>query len=218
MSTFVQCISQGIRQRWITAIRTNPEFQAIELCPNYSLPQWRNDRRVNRDERALFRSFLTASPYLSRVEGEVRIHDVVAEGLSSCLVTDSLSLSWDSESLWAQPEIVSQVLQLDRDGEISSTDIRIRNVSRVEHWNMHAEWFRSALASRIRSGPNLLEYAADLFPHLTFGSAAARQISSLTGNEPYFKWVIESLRSAELEVSGTANVTVRPIPWRAGLR
>src|SRR5689334_2902807 len=54
-----------------TAIRTERGFDALELSPGYTLPQWRNDPAVNRDERVFFGNVTVKSPYLDGVLSEI---------------------------------------------------------------------------------------------------------------------------------------------------
>ena len=201
LSGFVQCISEGLRRRLIVALRTDESFPWLDLAPGYSLAHWRNDSRVNRDERALFRSFLTATPYLSDTDKDIQFRQTRAAGLSSCRVRDAIAISLDSEDIWNCISLPAQLLTLSEDGELRSTMIEVRNVTRIEHWDSHAEWIRAKLLSDVTTGAKLLEHATVLFPNLRFGLLATKQLSVLNGSEHHFAWIVSALSRAEGEVA-----------------
>ena len=200
MSDLVRCVSEGMRLAIIGRLRTDAHFATAEIAPQYSLAQWRNDQRVNRDERTLFRSFITASPYLTAPEQEVTFHGVAAAGLASCAVDNSVSISANSDELWNTPQLEAIMLALEEDGSVSSNPLNVRNVAALDHWNEHAEWSMIKQRTEIKSGPDLIRTAAYLFQHLILGEHAKNQLSRLQGTEHYFAWVVEALVSAETEM------------------
>ena len=201
MSDLIRCVSEGMRRRLICRLRTDAHFATADIAPQYSLAQWRNDQRVNRDERALFRSFITASPYLTAPEQEVTFHGVVAAGLASCALGNSVAISANSDDLWNTPQLDATMLALEEDGSVSSNPLNVRNVAALNHWNEHAEWSMIKQRTEIRSGPDLIRKAAHLFQHLILGEHAKNQLSLVQGTEHSFAWVVEALTSAEAEMN-----------------
>jgi hypothetical protein len=200
MSRFVTCISEGFRQKYLTALRTAETFSLFDLAVGYSIENWRNDRAANRDERTLFRSFTTAFPYLNTPVEEVTYQGIRAAGFSSCVITNSLAVSWASQPIWEQTAISVEMLRLTVGGELLSTEITVRNASSSDHWRTHAEWIRNTYASTIGTGQELLDRASRMLPHLAFGPLAIKQLRGLSGNEISFPWIIQALLSAETEM------------------
>lgn len=201
MSGFVTCISEGFRQKFLIALRTAETFSLFDLAVGYSIENWRNDRAANRDERALFRSFTTAFPYLNTPVEEVTYQGIRAAGFSSCVITNSLAVSWASQPIWEQTAVLVDRLSLTAGGELSSTEITVRNASSPDHWQTHAEWIRNRYASSISTGQELLDRASRMLPHLAFGPLATKQLRDLSGNEISFAWILQALLSAETEMS-----------------
>ena len=202
MSTLVLCVSEGFRLKYLTALRMDKNFSSLEIAPGYPIAKWRNDPSANRDERTLFRSFTTASPYLEIPVQEVTFKGAKAAGLASCVAANSIAVSWASEQIWHENEIPIEILTIAESGELVESESSVRNVSFLAHWQAHAPWIRSSYSIAVNSGAELLERVSRLFPHLRFGPLAISHLRTLKGSEKHFGWVIKSLESANAEVSG----------------
>src|ERR1035441_6388567 len=71
MSQLTGTIRTARQMGFGTTIRTEKGFAELELSPGYSLPQWRNDPAVNRDERLFFSSITAKFPHLDGVLDEI---------------------------------------------------------------------------------------------------------------------------------------------------
>jgi len=164
---------------------------------------------VNRDERSLFRSFITASPYIEKVEQEVFVGNISAEGLASCLASNGISVSLASNTAWDRPWVIGSLISLDDGADIAESKVAIRNVANLHHWVDHSDSIRNQQKSCLTAGREIIHWRETVFPHLLFGDGAVDQLQALTGNERYFDWILTALFAAETEV---ANWTSGPFP------
>ncbi len=208
MSSFVQTIRVASVRRWIQGLRTDEMFVNVQLCEGYSLPHWRNDQEVNRDERAFFRRVVTNYPYLNGVEPATidKGHGLDAEyrgmrcsGLLSAILLDGMGISLRSAVPWHASQLTIQLSRLDPNGAIEASEAKLVHVSSPEQWTDHAEWVKQKLVSHLGNGTEVLRMAGDIFPRLEFCGSSRKQLQRLTGAERYYTWVIESLFTANLE-------------------
>jgi hypothetical protein len=191
-------------------IRTERGFAYQELSPGYSLPQWRNDLVVNRDERVLFSSMTAKSPHLDGVldeiaetadSAEVRIVGLSSSGLLAALLLNAIAVSWASHETWNTPLLAAQFHRLSFDGELIQNEVEIRHASRSEHWAHHRVWIEQEQMASVTTGEELWTKSPELFPHLEFCGQSERQIRELTGNEKHFAWVVRCLTLANVQCS-----------------
>lgn len=100
------------------AIRFRSQFYSTDLAPDYSVSHWLHDSDVDREERRLFRSFISKSPKVeepqeSEIEEKRLLSDFFynqerAEGLGLAYRSESLALSMRADPpdpLW-EPSII----------------------------------------------------------------------------------------------------------------
>src|SRR5437660_19555 len=198
---------RAARQMGFRTVRTEQGFAALELSPQYSMPQWRNDRGVNRDERVFLSSMIAKSPYLDGVldeiaeaakRAEVLIYGSPSAGLLAAWLLDAIAISWPSHEIWRSHSLVVEFRQIGLDGELEQRDVDIRHVSDPEHWAAHSEWVEQKKKSLLTNGLELWAKAQEFFPHLEFCGDAEAQIRALTGNERHYPWVVQCFIRANL--------------------
>ena len=201
---------RAARQMGFRTVRTEKGFAALELCREYSMPQWRNDREVNRDERVFLSSMTAKSPHLDGVLDEIAeaaeraealIHGSPSAGLLAAWLLDAIAISWPSHEIWRSHSLVVEFRQIGLDGELEQRDVDIRHVSDPEHWAAHSEWVEQKKKSLVTNGLELWDKAQEFFPHLEFCGDAEAQIRALTGNEKHYDWVVQCFSLANLRCS-----------------
>jgi hypothetical protein len=119
-------------------VRTERGFAAVELSQGYSMPQWRSDREVNRDERVFLSSMTSKSPHLDGVldeiaeaaeRAEVLISETPSTGMLAALLLDAIAISWPSHEIWRSHSLVAEFRQIGLDGELEQRNVDIRHVS-----------------------------------------------------------------------------------------
>lgn len=207
MTDFVDCIRIATSNRWTKGIRTEEPFLNTELSPGYSLPQWRNDKEVNRDETVFFKRVATQSPYLEGApEGaiddshrmEILFQGQSAHGLLATLLFNGVALNLKSSNVWSAPELPIEIHEL-TDMGVEVRQSKLRQVAVPEHWESHAEWLRGNRRAEIQNGADLIDKLPLLFDHIEICGDAPRQLRSFAGNERHFAWVVDCLFQADAE-------------------
>lgn len=209
MSILVECLRKGRSLKWMSDLRVAEDFRLIELSLGYRLADWVVDQSVNRDERVFVSRLATSYPYLTRADQEVFFGGCSSAGLACCIVSNGLALSWVSNEVWDNSVVPVQVESLRADALIARDGTEIRNIARVDHWQLHAESIRTALIDEIQTGEGLVLNASRVFPHLEFCRSAVEQIVLLRGTERFFRWLVSALMDAEAEA---ANWNEGPFP------
>ncbi len=216
MSQLTGTIRTARQMGFGTTIRTEKGFAELELSPGYSLPQWRNDPAVNRDERLFFSSITAKSPHLDDVLdeiaetaelAEVRVAELSSAGLLAALLLDAVAVSWPSDGIWGTHLLAAEFHELSLDGELMEREVEIRHASGPEHWARHRAWIEQGQRALLTNGEELWAKSRELFPYLEFCGNAEAQIRALTGNERYYDWVVRCFTLANLQCSR----------WKAGL-
>ena len=202
MSAFVQTLKESTRIGLSNSIRALEEFSYQELAPGYSLPHWRNDVRVNRDERQLFRQYTTRSPLLDgaleriveRWPGcEAHFEGALAKGLLAAFLLDSLAASLPSDPVWQVARLRVRILELDGNGEIGSTDQTILHAASPQHVREHAPLFEARRRQLADSGRNIVEQRESLLPRFRFCGNVEQALRDMGPNDPGLGWVRRSL-------------------------
>jgi hypothetical protein len=209
MSQFTGTI-RAARQMGFGTVRTEKGFAVLELSPGYSMPQWRNDPDVNRDEKVFLSSMTAKSPYLDGVLDEIAeaaermevcVDGSPSSGLLAALLLDAIAVSWPSHNIWASHLLVAEFRQLSLEGELLQREVELRHASVSHHWETHRAWIEQKRRASLTNGQELWAKAQEFFPYLEFCGNAEVQICALTGNEKYFDWVVRCFTLANLQCS-----------------
>ncbi|GGZ57875.1 hypothetical protein GCM10010371_16690 [Streptomyces subrutilus] len=160
-------------------------------------------------------------------EVEYRHEGVPVEGLGAAHLMEGMGVSLPVAPHWDRPRLtlVREELVDGDDGPGSAfTEVKIPHASTREHVDEHLPWIRECAEatrrgdlSAVRTGADLWDGRAALFPHLQFLPQAEADFRGLP--EGWVRPVRERLEELELAVSGWDPET-RPIAplWRSDVR
>jgi hypothetical protein len=187
------------------SLRTQYDFHATQIAPNYPLRRWLNDQEVDREERRFIKVLATKSPFSNEVtkpeiqdlennQGnyEYRHQGETAIGLGVASLLDLLPVSLLSEPCWDCSRLTVEVTGIDDDDETI-----IVHASRSSHVREHADWIQSCTQVKVRDGIDLWHCKEDLFPHLQFCNAVEKQLQTLLANDPMLRAVKRRLLDLE---------------------
>jgi hypothetical protein len=200
MSQFIQTLRAAVSVGTEKILRTDELFQNAELCEDYTLPQWRNDREVDFEARRLLKTLTTKRPYLVGLpdaQAEVRYSGRVALGFGYAHVLEALAVSLCSAIEW-EAELIdlaySQVVESESDAEIQSLNIQVHHCSAAEHAAVHEEWIQARRTQSVRDGRDLWTRRDELFQKLIFCDSIEKSLISLCGSDPFeeiSKWLFK---------------------------
>jgi hypothetical protein len=173
-----------------------------ELAPGYSLQRWRNDPQADRDQRLLFRLYVTRTPELADVLDEIRgLGDVSemrcegqdAQGLLAAWLLDGLAVSWNSHPVWGESGIPCLLSELGSAGDVFQRDVNVAHASSPAHLDSWLAARRSERESQLAHGRAILEKSGEWLPSLRFVGSALEQVAEWTPNREGWPFVVRSL-------------------------
>jgi hypothetical protein len=203
MDALVKTVSTASRYQSIgKVLRTEVGFLQYPLSEGYSLVNWVNDREVDRDARTFFKNRAAKGVHVEpSTLTEVRFGGRPGSGLCAAWLSNGISLSLRSHEVWNGSLLGVTLREITNSGGFEETEKQVRHVSSAGHFAEHAAWLAGAQRSMVRSGADLLLQARTLFPSIEICGRALKQISDLTGGEPYFEWVLDCLDAGNRLVS-----------------
>lgn len=180
-------------------LRTVENFSQLLLASGYTIHQWATDREVgaDRDMQRWLLTFAAKAPYIDQFinqaeDGtliEFTFNDEVCAGLGLAYLWKSGALSLDADNRFTLSDISLKLYQIDSDGESESV-VKVESIYKIEQlatWRKELDHNRLI---RISSGDAFISDCEDIFPYLSIGDKASKQIRELTGSEIYFREVI----------------------------
>ena len=171
---------QGVER----GVRTIEGIDSIELYSGYPLKRWRNDPIVDADERTLFRSISSFLPLIDQSERElVDLFDrylffhneTPVFGLGAAYLTESLAVSCETGPGWRSSQVSITALY-EQGNETNETVASVCHASTPAHVAEHSAALSERFNSSIRSGADLWEHRAQLFPQLKFGTDVKKSL------------------------------------------
>jgi len=189
-----------------SVLRSQYDFHSTWLASDYSLRQWLNDNKVDREERRFIKSLATKSPFSEDVLEPTEVHSVenniascefryqgkLAIGLGIAYLLDTISVSINSAAFWDCSYLDLDIISIDEDDK----KITIVHASRKEHLQDHIDWFNNRIHSNI-DGKALWNHKDDLFPNLHFCSSVENQLQSLSSGNFMLEHVKDRLRKLQ---------------------
>jgi hypothetical protein len=203
MSGLLDTVRLAVKSGLNRALRTDENFFAIVLAPNYPLAAWRGDNNVDKEERRYFRSIATKAPFLydlPEVEDgmllfEYKFEGIQAKGLGVAIQIDALALSFRSAQAWERPYLEVQTTQVEQDGSLSETNDEVVHASSVEHVFEHQAWIENRVKRSIQDGSDLWDRRHQLLSTLVFCESVESQMKDrdLRGGDPLLQFVVRAL-------------------------
>jgi hypothetical protein len=140
-------------------LRSQYDFYSTLLASDYSLRQWLNDNKVDREERRFIKSLATKSPFSEDILESAEVYSVenniascefryqgkLAIGLGIAYLLDTISVSVNSAAFWDCSYLDLDIISIDEDDK----KITIVHASRKEHLLDHIDWFKNRIHSNI---------------------------------------------------------------------
>ena len=154
-------------------LRTRSDFNSLQLAPDYTLAQWRNDPNVDRESQSFLRSLQNRSDSPlpediidENIEVKYQIQKPI--GLCYAFVYDLLAISLQSSPEWDYSLIDIEVIEMNDSGDLETTPNIIKHVSCKNHIREHQEWLDNQVKIKVIDGLNIWQQKKKLFPSLDF--------------------------------------------------
>lgn len=148
MSELIGTLSKA-KVSGIKVLRTSDKIDYLQLTNNYPISRWRNDSKVDREERRFFKTLVTKAPFWNDIVedlkeefnlSEIRYQGELASGIGFALIIDALPISFNSEAQWNSSYLNLEVIRIDVDEEIVDETVRIPHASCSDHVKEHTDW------------------------------------------------------------------------------
>ncbi|MBF0421963.1 MAG: hypothetical protein HQL73_03115 [Magnetococcales bacterium] len=184
---FVDTLAATRKHRVNRQLRTQKAFIESLLAKKYSWRDWINDPVVNREKRLYLKSLATRAPFLDGLHDaqdqsmacDVLFKGSKAEGLGAAYFINGLSVSLMSEPCWNADSLSATVCELDEDGELIQSEIKIHHASHSSHMETHVGWIQETFEKSVSSGSDLWERREQFFPSLDFCEKIQEQMLNL---------------------------------------
>jgi len=182
---------------------TPPNFLQFLVAADHTLGRWlrtapRGDEPRSRRVKLLFDRRRDFS-YLGNPNDDncdYRYWGRLAQGLPLAFREDGLAISFCSEAAWDLDSISFEKSWV-VDGDVASCTLLVLHASRLPHLESHAELL-SRWNAGPRSGREIWERRAELFPNLDFCDSVQGQVRELNGTEARFKVALQGFRHLQL--------------------
>jgi hypothetical protein len=210
-----------VKQRRSGASLISPvKREDLELARGYYVSQWIGARPRNRDVWRLIQGMQNRAPYSAvlppgAAEGaDYRVNGTEARGLGAAHLMDGLLVSLLVHPTWDTSWVPATRDELDDEGGgVLTGPVTVRHAATTDHAATHDAWMRRGSLSGFRTGGEIWDARADLYPHLDF---LPRVEADLTVLIP--AWVAPvAVRLASLnDAAGEWDPTVAGEPsWRS---
>lgn len=143
----------------VKTLRTPGNLDHLELSPDYPISKWRNDGRVDRDERRFYLTLATKTPLLEDI-GDVTIPDKMSltefryqgspyEVLGIAYLLDALAVSFCSEPKWDCDSLDLEIERLEDSKNIEDAVGELISVKSIEKL-IHASKREHVLCHRVQ--------------------------------------------------------------------
>lgn len=131
MSNFINTVKTVKAQGVKVYLRTQDNFHATILAPDYPLRRWLNDKEADQVEQGFIRTLATGSPFSTNIANS-DIQDIennaglsefwhkgeAAIGLGIAYMLDSIAVSLISAQCWDLSLLALEARTIDEDGEV----------------------------------------------------------------------------------------------------
>ncbi|MTJ12278.1 hypothetical protein FJR11_06655 [Anabaena sp. UHCC 0187] len=184
-------------------LRTQSNFNNLQLAPNYLLVQWRNDPDVDIDARRLIRSLQDKNdpPIPDIVDPEIQViyQGQNTIGIYYAYVYNSLAISLLSDPQWEASSLEVQVTRINEDEEdplIISNDI-VKHVSCITHGGEHTDWLEERFKINIENGNEIWNRREELFFNLEFCDCVEKDLKDIRSGQNELAGVCKTLNELQ---------------------
>jgi hypothetical protein len=184
-------------------LRTQSNFNNLQLAPNYLLVQWRNDQDVDIDARRLIRSLQDKNdpplPDIADPEIQVIYQGQNTIGIYYAYVNNSLSISLQSEPQWETSILEVEVTRINEDEEdplIITNDI-VKHASCITHGREHTDWLEERFKINIENGNEIWDRREELFSNLEFCDCVEKDLKNIRSGQNELAGVCKTLNELQ---------------------
>lgn len=180
-------------------LRTIEDFSQLFLAPGYTVHEWATDREVgaDRDLQRWLLTYATKAPYIDQFIDEAERGGLVefrfekqrCKGLGLAYLWGIGALSLDGDDRFTVSPISLQFYQID-DNKESEYVVNVESFYSSDQLQKLRGKAERDNINGITTGDSLLSKCDHIFPYLSIGDKAAKQLSLLTGSEIYFQEII----------------------------
>lgn len=137
-----------------------------------------------------------------------------SEALTWAYLIDTGVVSLDCHETWRASWITGQLTSLIEDGQLFSSEHRVRNASSVEHVREHANWLEALGVDPLPKGQALWESRHTRFRGLRFLERTRKQLLDLSVSGAPYKQAIDALASLSrdsVEWGGVGEIAYRTL-------
>lgn len=179
MQKFLQTYFDVKKIIYNECVLLDKDYRSFELAENYRIEQWRNDPKIDREEKRRFLALLNKSTLYNPEEFE---NDMATEfmhdGKASigCLLTyelEGVAISFLTHDDWKNEKIDGLYLSYSEEEDaIQEKQVNVPNVSCDNNVSSFSDMFeqqkKNLVQNTIRSGADILEYMDTVFQNLIF--------------------------------------------------
>ncbi|MBD2299891.1 hypothetical protein [Nostoc sp. FACHB-190] len=218
MSDFINTIiaikpPSGIKKK----LRTQSNFNDLQLAQDYLIAQWRNDPDVDIEARRLIRSLQNRNdpplPDIADPEIEVMYKGQQTIGICYAYVSNSLAISLQSELHWKASNLEIQVTKINEEEQLVTNNDNVLHASCTSHVQEHYNWIQDIqerICQQVADGEDIWKRKEELFPNLEFCEVVGRQLKNIRTRQlelqPVFKILYELQQCTENWKTGSFNV------------
>lgn len=232
MSELVMTLQASTKAGVSRIFRTRDDMNSLELAAEYSIAKWRNDPDVELELRSFLRSLNNRSPYcdntIAAIQAQFDLADVSfngqkSEGLRFAAITQSIAISLASKPEWDKSTLLLALEEIEPDGEIVFSKIKIKHASSTQHIEEITPWIREQISNDIEDGRQLWLERSKLFDRIDFCDCVGKQLIDILAGDPKLIhivnifsilnqkcqfWDMGSLSLEGLDVSGESESTM----------
>lgn len=210
LKSFQRLLSEIAYRAGITVpvnLRTPYNTGSYELAPNYTLWNWVNDPRVDKDDATYLLTVLTGTPWIDNelnqedtdlsLSCDVEFKGQSARGLLFAFMRGGLSVSIASSDVWKVSFLNIDVTHLAGNDEIENYTASVRHASGTDTLNPHLNWLSTLRKLSVTDGDDLVRKRHILFPDIIFCGNAENQIMALRHSDPKLKSLVNSLNTLQ---------------------
>lgn len=188
MGRFVRLLIHISRMRGDAALVSAVKREELELAPGYYLAEWAG-QPANRDLWRFIRSMQNRAPFGDVIppgvgDGvEYFWNERAAEALGAAHLMDGVLISLLTDDCWDVPWTRAARYTLvetpDGDTTVTEDEVDVRHAATTDHATVHEGWLKQMGVLDLRSGSELWDTRAVLFPHLQFLPGVEEQARGL---------------------------------------
>jgi hypothetical protein len=187
MEEFVGLLRHLRKRRGDVSLVTMVKREDLELAQGYYVSQWINAKPRNRDLWRVVQGIRNRSPIADvfphddALGSEYTWNGLEAKGLQAAHRTDGLLVSILTDSVWDTSWVDAMCMELseETDGSFDSYAVRQRHAAKPSHMGPHDDWTGQVGLTALRTGAEIWEARADLYPNLEFLPRVEGQLRDL---------------------------------------